>query len=90
MSATTAPAAPFRLPRYRDAASGRVVPLRSSSYTVMRVVDGLRVSKAGTWAKLGEARRAARLLAASPLGGPMLVVRPAGLIDDDDHYEEIQ
>ena len=82
---------PFRLPQYRDAASKRVVPLRSAQYAVLVLLPDRPgfVSSAGHWPTVAGARAAARMLLGSRFIDRVAVVRPAGLLDDDDHYEEI-
>lgn len=85
---------PLRLPQYRDAASKRPVPLGSASYTVLHPIEHPvhehLVSSAGRWGTLEGARSAARTLLGSPFIERLLVVRPAGLVDEDDYLEEIR
>jgi hypothetical protein len=82
-------AEPYRLPVFRDPESGRKVPLRSGTYTVfVERPDGTYV-KAVNWDELPQARRSARLLAAIDIYKSARIVRPAGVLDDDDFDERI-
>lgn len=82
---------PYRLPVFRDPLSGRKVPMRSSSYTVLAVGHGKAdedAVKATSWDTLPEARRSAAALLAGPYDR-VLIAKPAGLVDDDDFLEAL-
>ena len=77
---------PYRLPEFRDATTGRKIRLRSGYYTVLSERGGEH-THAANWPDLRSARRCAQGLVGLPGVDRLLVVKPAGVLDDDDFME---